>query len=250
MRDDAKSHGVWQRWVAGSAAALLLAACGGGGGDPGVSVFDDGTASGGSKQEPSQAHITLAAEKVQLDWVSTVDSTKLTFTAADANGHPAGVGRVVRFRTEAGTIVPECVLTLSADKGASQCSVTLTTAFKGPTGTQVTVLAWMEGEEAYEDVNGNGRYDAGERFWDAGRPFLDVNENDVFDPSAGDVDVLSASSPVRGEGNRFCEPGPFPSSRVDLPNIPRSVDSTCDGQWGKAIIRTIMRLPVTPPTTP
>lgn len=246
MRGRRDRRPSWKTRLAGSAAALMLVACGGGGGDPGQSVFGDGGASsGGSTAEPSQGHITLAAEKVDLDWFTKVDTTKLTFTAADAYGYPAGVGRIVRFRTEAGTVAPQCTLALSADKGSSQCSVELTTAYAGPVGSFVTVMAWMDGEEAYEDANGNGRYDTGERFWDAGRPFLDVNENNLFDPP-GDVDILQSSSPLRGEGRQACAPGP--ATGVDPPNIPLSIENTCDGVWGRGVVRTVIRLPVAPPT--
>lgn len=226
--------------------AVTMAACGGGGGDPGQSPFGNGgQAGGGSGAEPSQSHLTLAAENVQLDWITKVDRTHLTFTAADAKGYPAGVGRTVHFRTEAGTIAPSCVLALSGAKGSAECSVELTTAFLGPNGGYVTVLAWMEGEEAYQDSNGNGRYDAGEPFWDAGRPYLDVNENDVFDPP-GDTDVLASSSSIRGQGALACAPGPMDG--LDPPNVPLSIPNTCDGKWGRGIIRTVIRLPVTAPS--
>ncbi len=47
----------------------------------------------------------------------------------------------------------------------------------------VTLLAVVRGQEAYTDVNGNGRWDQGEPFIDEGEPFLDVDDDGVWDPT-------------------------------------------------------------------
>jgi hypothetical protein len=46
----------------------------------------------------------------------------------------------------------------------------------------VAVMAAMRGEEEFDDINGNGVYDAGEKFVDQGEPFVDGNDNNVCDP--------------------------------------------------------------------
>jgi len=45
----------------------------------------------------------------------------------------------------------------------------------------VTIMALADGEEAFTDLNGNGKYDLGEPFVDLGEPFVDANDNGVWD---------------------------------------------------------------------
>jgi adhesin/invasin len=47
----------------------------------------------------------------------------------------------------------------------------------------VTVLAVVQGEEAFDDANGNGMYDLGESFTDLGEPFIDKDNDGVRDSS-------------------------------------------------------------------
>lgn len=46
----------------------------------------------------------------------------------------------------------------------------------------VTVIAMVEGEEGFVDLNLNGQYDPGEPFVDIGEPFVDSNDNGIRDP--------------------------------------------------------------------
>ncbi len=39
------------------------------------------------------------------------------------------------------------------------------------------MLATVQGEEAFNDANGNGNYDLGESFTDLGEPFIDKNDD-------------------------------------------------------------------------
>jgi hypothetical protein len=91
----------------------------------------------------------------------------------------------------------------------------------------VTVLAFMDGDEAFVDANGNNRFDQGEAFTDQGQPFLDFNESGTFD--AGEQKVGDASVPGSGVGNVAC-PSPSAPLAGDVPN-------TCDGVWGPTRIR-------------
>jgi hypothetical protein len=84
----------------------------------------------------------------------------------------------------------------------------------------VTVLAWSQGEENITDSGTptNNVWDAGEAFEDLGQPFLDKNEDGVYDVG-GDVTV--GTSP----GTQACAAGS------------QSVPGTCDGTWGRALVR-------------
>ena len=59
----------------------------------------------------------------------------------------------------------------------------------------VTIIAIADGEEAFFDANGNGKYDPptattpGEPFVDQGEPFVDQNDNGVYDPGEWFLDV-------------------------------------------------------------
>jgi hypothetical protein len=61
-----------------------------------------------------------------------------------------------------------------ADLGCGQRTV-------NPRDGLVTVIAMVEGEEGFVDLNQNGQWDPGEPFIDLGEPYLDVNDNGVYD---------------------------------------------------------------------
>jgi hypothetical protein len=54
---------------------------------------------------------------------------------------------------------------------------------RNPRDGLLTIIVMTLGEEGYEDANGNGVYDAGENFVDLPEPFLDVNDNEKWDPA-------------------------------------------------------------------
>ncbi len=58
-----------------------------------------------------------------------------------------------------------------------------------PRDGAVTVIAVADGEEAFEDVNGNGVYDVGEPFVDLGEPFVDADDNGQRDAGEWFLDV-------------------------------------------------------------
>lgn len=71
-----------------------------------------------------------------------------------------------------------------------------------PRDMLVTIVAWTQGEEAFLDGNGNGRYDEGEIFFDLGEPLFDYNDNDQYDPQSplneGFIDVQTPTRPRNG----------------------------------------------------
>ncbi|MBW2732766.1 MAG: hypothetical protein JRH20_10275 [Deltaproteobacteria bacterium] len=56
---------------------------------------------------------------------------------------------------------------------------------RNPRDGVVTIIAIVDGEEAFTDINGNGTYDPGEPFVDSAEPFLDEDDNDSW--SGGEV---------------------------------------------------------------
>lgn len=62
---------------------------------------------------------------------------------------------------------------------------------RNPRDGLVTIVAVVDGEEAFLDPNGNGQYDQGEQFTDAAEPFIDINDNDERDADEKYVDINS-----------------------------------------------------------
>jgi hypothetical protein len=60
---------------------------------------------------------------------------------------------------------------------------------RNPRDGLATLVAVVDGEEAFTDVNGNGKYDQGEPFTDAAEPFVDVDDDDTWDPDEKYLDV-------------------------------------------------------------
>ena len=60
---------------------------------------------------------------------------------------------------------------------------------RNPRDGLVTIVAYMDGEEAFTDVNGNGKHDSTEPFIDAPEPFLDEDDDDTKDPAEPYKDV-------------------------------------------------------------
>ena len=56
-----------------------------------------------------------------------------------------------------------------------------TAGSRNPRDGMVNLLAYVDGEEFFNDINSNGIYDDGEQFYDQAEPFVDSNDNDVRD---------------------------------------------------------------------
>lgn len=74
-------------------------------------------------------------------------------------------------------------------------------AATNPRDGLVTIIAYTTGEEQFFDENGNGIYDDGERFVDLPEPFIDLNDNNTYDPEIGEryFEVNTSASPADGE---------------------------------------------------
>ena len=67
---------------------------------------------------------------------------------------------------------------------------------QNPRDGLVTLLAVVRGQEGFDDLNGNGVYDAGEPFCDEGEPFLDVDDDGVYSAAA---DVACCDNNANGQ---------------------------------------------------
>jgi hypothetical protein len=60
---------------------------------------------------------------------------------------------------------------------------------RNPRDGLATIIAVVDGEEAFTDANGNGEYDQGEPFVDTAEPFVDVDDDDEHDPDEKYLDI-------------------------------------------------------------
>jgi len=166
---------------------------------------------------PSQRTFTLSADTLNVEGFDVNGITSnVTARLSDTFGNPVPDETVVTFTTEGGQIGSSC---LTSD-GA--CTVVWISANPRVTDGRVTVLATAIGHETLFDSNGNNAFDdndggaiddqlntasgfgttsAGDtgfvdyseawrddnenRLWDSGEPFLDYNNNQVFDDADG-----------------------------------------------------------------
>ena len=167
----------------------------------------------------TQNGLSLSTTKTALSGDTDGDTAIIVARMADRVGNPVPDGTVISFISEGGSITPNC----STINGA--CSATLTTQNPRPLDRRVSVLAFVEGDKAYTDVNNDNMYTAGidKLTQNIGDFFLDDNENNKQDE--GEFKY------VRGASGSTCIP-----STIGQPNL----DSTCDNQLD-AVLRRQMR---------
>lgn len=140
---------------------------------------------------PSATHFNLATTRLNLDGLvwSNRQATISAFIADRFGNYNILTGTSVSFYTEAGAIDRSNVTDAT---GAT--SVILRTQAPNPVDVPpigssnqadgwVTVLATVQGEEAFNDSNGNGVYETSESFTDLGEPFIDKDDDGVRDTS-------------------------------------------------------------------
>jgi len=179
---------------------------------------------------PTQNAASLSATKLSIEAFNTDGViTAITFRVADRQGNPVPVNTPVTFVAEGGLVTGSCLLDTS-----SQCTVTLTSQGTRPADGRVTVLAYLDGEESFDDANGNNTYDIGETFYDMGEVYRDDNENGSYDDSTAKV---YNSDGTYYKTNEELYPGGSTGSSSCASNgfsYP-SVANTCDGIWSSNI---------------
>ncbi|WP_024871405.1 Ig-like domain-containing protein [Tolumonas lignilytica] len=115
---------------------------------------------------PDSDSFSFSADVYSIEGRSYDGATaKITMRLADRFNNPIPDGTKVYFTTEGGSIqgdltdaaigsTPDCITVNSS------CTATLTSMNPRPSDGRVTVLAYTEGEESFEDQNGNGILDA------------------------------------------------------------------------------------------
>jgi hypothetical protein len=117
--------------------------------------------------------------------------------AFDPVGANADEGKATVEFNSVGTFPPNNVAPLSSP-GDYSTGVESSDGNTAPSGVNqrdglVTILAYAAGEEAFDDNNSNGQWDAGENFIDQGEPFVDSNDNNQWDPGEFYADVAPSN---------------------------------------------------------
>jgi hypothetical protein len=160
--------------------------------NPSVSATSYGVAvtSGKATQKTiSLASVSASMESLGFDGIKN----QLTMSASDRLGNPLPMGTVVNFVTNNGIIGGSTggTCTLGAD---STCTITYYSigGESRPANGRVAILAYLNGEESFVDANGDNVWQPGEPFEAIGWPYIDANENGVYD--AGEQKIGLAPS--------------------------------------------------------
>lgn len=182
----------------------------------------------------TQNAASLSATKLSIDGFETDgQTTTLTMRVADRQGNPVPAGSVVNFVTGYGLVQGTCTLDT-----ASQCNVTYTSQGLRPTNGRVAILAYMDGEESFVDLNGDNIWQDGtsgtvrEPFYDVGTLYRDDNENGIYDAAAEQTYPGGATGifPCTGAGAGVGA-GVGAGAAYTYP----SVAGSCDGTWSSSI---------------
>jgi len=114
----------------------------------------------------------------------------VTVWLADRYNNPAPDGTAAAFTTDAGNIGGSCTTPLKTS-GDGACQVTWTSANPRPQPSQDVppipsagngvILATAIGEESFVDSTGSGFYVMGDAFSNLGEPFLDENQDGIYE---------------------------------------------------------------------
>lgn len=132
---------------------------------------------------PAQDSISLSASVLNIEgWNYDGETTDLNIHLADHFHNPVVDGTPVYFTSEGGAVDPGCTTVNNT------CTAKLTSQALRPNNGRVTVLARTTGDEAFIDLNSNGKVDDASEMIDAngvatdtGEAYVDYNEDGVRD---------------------------------------------------------------------
>ena len=173
----------------------------------------------------TQTGLSLSVSKNALQGKMDGDAAVITARMVDRVGNPVPDNTVITFVTEGGSIDTRC---LTKD---GQCSVNLRTQDPRPKDNRVSVLAYVEGEKSFIDVNGTNIWNnsVDTLLHNIGSFYRDDNENGVYDNDIGEF-LYKGHNGTAECATHTSADGQFPVLR--FPNIA----ATCTNQLD-AVIR-------------
>jgi hypothetical protein len=168
---------------------------------------------------PTQRAASFNAQQHSLEGINIVGlTTPMTFRVSDRLGNPVPDGTAVNFVATAGLISGSCTLVNSA------CTVTYTTQGTAPVNGRAVVMAYLDGEESFVDLNGDNIWQTPEPFTEMGLAYLDSNANGLYESNEQTVPGGVNLGVTCSQSSYFYS----------------SASNTCDGTWSSSIRVRVM----------
>lgn len=161
----------------------------------------------------TQNRLSISAESLSTEsWSIDGVQTSVNVIVSDRLGNPLPKGTAVNFVTLHGLLGGGSTRGTCTLSESSRCSIsyTSTNSSSRPDNGRIAILAYLPGEESFDDNNGDNYWTEGETFYPIGRPYIDANLSRAFD--TGDQ-LIGDSDP----GTGACDASGYPSKA-----------STCD----------------------
>lgn len=159
----------------------------------------------------SQSGLSISVSKNSLSGDIDGDTATVTARMVDRVGNKVPDGTVISFVAEGGSVTPNC----ATNNGV--CTVTLATQDPRPVDNRVSVLAYVEGDKSYTDVDGDNMFTAG----------IDTLSNNIGDFFRDDNEDNQRSIGEfiykRGSTGATCA-----ASTINQPNIAGTCDTGLD----------------------
>ncbi len=154
---------------------------------------------------PGRSNIEEISGSIDPTASTSVAGVGTSFVTELAPGDRIKVGNEVRTVASIASNTSLVVTTAFSDTGVDSSPERLIApdyigGMGQPYGGRNTIIAWTQGEESFDDANGNGEYDFGETFRDLPEPFLDRNEDGVLGDQNGDSGTADTIGPYRDAG--------------------------------------------------
>lgn len=204
--------------------------------DAPTNVFSNSNLLTVASGRPVQRSLSLAFDKLSIEGFNfDGDEAYATLSLADRQGNPVPPGTQVNFVTESGVMLPAVCFVPPATPATanspaiptSSCTVKIRSQGTRAVNGRISVLAYVEGEEDFVDVNGNNIYDsATDSFTDLGRAHRDDHISPAF---VGErTEYLT---------NGLYDSGEFQVPRASVPVCVNGAVCVGDGVWGAADVR-------------
>ncbi|MGY5394573.1 hypothetical protein [Acinetobacter sp. NigerLNRRAM0016] len=166
----------------------------------------------------TQDGLSISVSKNSLQNDKDGDTATVVARMVDRVGNPVPDGTVISFLAEGGSITPNC----SSSSGS--CSVTLTTQNPRPVDNRVTVLAYVEGDKSFIDIDGDNVYTAAvdklqDKYGNStniGDFFRDDNEDNAYNANLGEFIYKRGATGACG------------TSTMSQPNVSGTCDTNLD----------------------
>lgn len=142
---------------------------------------------------PTQRAFSFSAAAYNPDgWARDGTESDIRVQLTDRFANPVPDSTSISFVAEGASVIPARCTTVNGI-----CTVKFVTSNFRPTNGRVTVVAFAQGEESFNDADGDNKYTLGETFTDLGPVFIDKDEDGQM-AVAGEYHIGEAANGVWG----------------------------------------------------